>query len=159
MIQRKLLRLSVVGQKVFDYAQGLEITVFVDVHLFALRIGRLHQRRFDLVIANVDIGLPLVERTVLGGVLRFDVVNGGQVTVAAGVINRQGRALVVAGSIGATERCSDDRGICRKVHTQHHTLGFTSLTDGFLRNGEYHALIHISATGRVNRRRHESLPG
>ena len=94
--------------------------------------------------------------------MRFNVVNGGQVTVTALVIHRQGRALVVRSRVGAVEWLNpgvNHFGVGRKVDAQLNERGFFGVAGGLLGNGEHHALIDVSATGRVNRRSHQALAG
>ena len=105
------------------------------------------------------MGLPLVIGASLVGILRLDVINGGQVAVAAIVINREGGALVVGGRVGAAEGFGDHAGIGRKVQSQLHLGCLFGFARGLLRNRQHHALVHVGAAGTVNRGRHQTLPG
>ncbi len=146
-----------VHQKIAHFAFGLDGAIFVDIQLFSRRAGGLNQRRVNLRVAHIHVGLPLVGGAQLAGVLGFGVIDRGQIAVTTLVIHREGRAFVVSGCVGAAERRSDHRGVCRKVQAQVDQRGLRRLTRGLLRNGQHIQVAQVGLARRVNRRGHQTL--
>ena len=145
------------GQLVFHQAVGGELAVLVDVQLFAVDVAGLLQGRVHRVLTHIHMGLPGVGRAGLVGVFGLHVVHRGQVAVTTGVVHGKGSALVVSGRVGAVELVTDNRRISGEVQAQRHRRGLFGFARCLLRNGQDHAVVDVGATGRVNRRCHQTL--